>query len=285
MQYHKNTNNPRIAVVFIAWRGYPLKYLREFLHSYQLNDADIPHELVIVLKGLRETDPEVLKVIKSFIPSKPVLIEMQDEGVDLWAYLKTIKETDYSRILFLNTRSRILCHGWLRKMSDALDGSHVGMVGAFGSWESGTSQKFPNPCMRTNGFMADRELLLNLDWGTGVIDREAALLLESGPNSLTSQVTRMSMAVNVVDSSGHSHTWKHWPTSRTFRSFNQENLLIADNRSDQYVASNKRQREWLRCYAWTESRPPNPFKYSGFPYWYRVIRTKIIQFTKKKEIL
>jgi len=271
-----------LAVVFLAWRGHSAGCLRDFLHSYHGHDAGIPHQLVLVLKGMRKTEPDVAELVTSAMEDEAIVIEIEDEGVDLWAYLKILKETNYRRLVFLNSKSRILCGGWLRKMSEALDDPLVGMVGAFGSWETGMHDTFPNPCIRTNGFMADRDMLLNLDWGAAVIDRETALLLESGPKSLTRQVTDKSLVAKVVDSSGKSHPWQSWPSSRTFRSHDQEKLLIADNRSDQYAQATERQREWLRCYAWTRSRPPNPYKYTGVAYWLRVFRYKILNSIKLK---
>jgi hypothetical protein len=87
---------------------------------------------------------------------------------------------------------------------------------------------FPNPHVRSNGFMVRRDRFLALD-ERQFQSKADANLFESGRNSITAQFRRAGLAAIVVGGDGAAYPVEDWPSSRTFRLDRQDNLLIADN--------------------------------------------------------
>lgn len=87
---------------------------------------------------------------------------------------------------------------------------------------------FPNPHIRSNGFMMRRERLLSLETASTPTKLDASLF-ESGENSLTARIRRSGLAAIVVGRDGRGYDVPDWSQSNTFRLGAQENLLITDN--------------------------------------------------------
>jgi hypothetical protein len=87
--------------------------------------------------------------------------------------------------------------------------------------------------------------------------------LESGRESLTAQIRDMGLAAFVVGRDGCAYARDQWPASRTFWQGAQENLLIADNRTEDYQLGDTEARAALSRYAWgqdADPRPASPFR-------------------------
>ena len=110
-------------------------------------------------------------------------------------------------------------------------------------------EPFPNPHLRTNGFALERELLLTLDWPAGLTKLEA-VGLEAGSRSLSRQVRDRGLATLVVGRDGVAYPPERWRESATFRSSDQMNLLIADNRTRHYQQAGPLTRRGLAWLAW-----------------------------------
>jgi hypothetical protein len=191
-------------------------------------------------------------------------------GLDLDTYMAAARRLDAGALCFLNSSSEILAPGWLAALHSALEHPGVGLVGVTGSNESALSAAprplrpllrrhyppFPNPHVRTNAFMLERELMLALDWPASTRKRRA-LALESGTSSVTRQVWGHGLRALVVGRDG-AYECEHWHESRTFRGGSQENLLIADNRTRQYADAGPDLRAQLARLAWGELTPGPP---------------------------
>jgi hypothetical protein len=92
---------------------------------------------------------------------------------------------------------------------------------------------FPNHHVRTNGFMMRRDLILDLHWPS-IRMKQDAVAFESGRDGLTRQVEARGLGVLVVGRDGEGYGPADWWCSGTYRSRDQENLLIADNRTRQF---------------------------------------------------
>ena len=114
-------------------------------------------------------------------------------------------------------------------------------------------QLFPNPHLRSNSFMIRRDVLLRFDFGP-IRSKRDALLFENGRSNLTRRVLRSGKQALVVGSDRRGYRIEEWPVSRTYRSGNQENLLIADNRTIGFLAATAEEREMLTKLAWGELR-------------------------------
>jgi hypothetical protein len=200
------------------------------------------------------------------------LIILEEPVLDLAAYGEAARRLEHSRLCFVNSYSVVQADGWLGALSRALDEPDVGLVGASGSWESQAEwvrgsvlqwpqqlltlpgarrdfPRFPNPHIRTTGFMIERASLLEMGLER-VRDKRSAYLLESGPTSITRRVQDRGLRSVVVGRDGGIYDIAEWPASRTFRSDDQENLLIADNRTEDFDAASPRRRRRLARDAW-----------------------------------
>lgn len=231
---------PEIAVVYLAFVPYGTEPIETFLASYREYPAGLDHELVVLLKGRGKAPVEGLRV--------------PNNCLDLGTYLWAARKIKAKRFLFLNTSSVILCDGWLRKLDRHLGGG-VGIVGATGSYgnsKDGSRARRPrHPHIRTNAFMLERELMLDLDWQEPIETKERAFAVEHGERSITTQVRGRGLEALVVGRDGRAFPVDHWEESNTFWASEQENLLIADNATRKWeTVSNGHHRRVLRRFAW-----------------------------------
>jgi hypothetical protein len=108
---------------------------------------------------------------------------------------------------------------------------------------------FPAPHLRTNAFAASRELLACVA-PPPIRAKHDAHRFESGPQGLTGQVRALGLRCVVVGRDGVSYDIADWPRSHTFNQAGQENLLVADNRTTLYDASDATGRQYLAWLAW-----------------------------------
>jgi hypothetical protein len=113
---------------------------------------------------------------------------------------------------------------------------------------------FPCYSIRTNAFLLERELLLRLR-ARAPRDKLAALRLECGRRSITHQIEAIGLRPLVAGRDG-AYEREQWPDSNTLWQSNQENLLVADNRTDEYERADRWERLALSRYAWGESAAP-----------------------------
>ena len=116
-------------------------------------------------------------------------------------------------------------------------------------------EEFPNPHIRSNAFLLRRQVLLGFGFGP-VRNKRDALLFENGKNSLTRRIMRSGQDVLVIGADRRGYRVDEWPTSQTFRNGDQANVLIADNRTRDYLAATADMRRLLARLAWGE--PNNP---------------------------
>lgn len=89
---------------------------------------------------------------------------------------------------------------------------------------------FPNPHIRSNGFMVARKRVLQFPSGS-IKTKMDACAFESGVDSLTKRVRREGLAALVVGKDGVGYDVQDWWSSRTFRGGDESNLLLSDNQS------------------------------------------------------
>jgi hypothetical protein len=249
---------PALCLVYLAWTPYGIGPAKRFVSSYREHSAGTAHRLVLGLAG-PEGDGGPWR--RAFAAVEHDAIEL-GTGVDLDHYRAAVERVVAERYCFVNTVSVVLADGWLGHLERALLTSGVGMVGTAGSYESPNAvrpgplrrrrpgyESFPNPHLRTNGFALERKLLLSLDWPAGM-SREDSLALEAGSHSLTRQVREQGLATLVVGRDGVAYPPERWRESATFRSGDQANLLIADNRTRHYQEAGPLTRRALAWLAW-----------------------------------
>jgi hypothetical protein len=202
------------------------------------------------------------------------LIVLERPVLDLAAYGLAARALNHQRLCLLNSYSLILAENWLAILARALDDPGTGLVGATASWESQSRwvrgrarywpyqlarlraarrdyPRFPNPHIRTTSFMIERSMLLamNLD---AAEDKRDTYLLESGRRSITRQVLERALRAVIVGRDGQAYGVKDWAASCTYRSGEQDNLLVGDRRTADWQAASPRLRRRLSRDAWGE---------------------------------
>ena len=115
---------------------------------------------------------------------------------------------------------------------------------------------FPAPHLRTNAFIASRDLMI--EFGVPRIRRKRdAYRLESGPGSFTRRVEDLGARTVVVGRDGSLYDSPRWHESRTFWQGAQQNMLVADNQTDDYVNAGPRVRRLLSQFAWGSRAQPS----------------------------
>lgn len=229
--------NKTIAVAYLV-RGADSNWLlscERFLDSYMCNQAGCKHALYVILKGF-ENDSHLAKATNLFHCTAHKCVFLADDSYDLGAYIEWANMIEEELICVFNTTSEILSPNWLYKLAVNLLMPNVGMVGATGSYESlsilnRAFPEFPNIHIRTNAVMIDRELFCGITDGVEIAEKMDALLLESGPKSLTKQVLNEGKEILLVGRNGRGYSPEFWAMSGTFRQGNQENLLVSDNQT------------------------------------------------------
>jgi hypothetical protein len=89
---------------------------------------------------------------------------------------------------------------------------------------------FPNPHIRTNGFMLARRRLLELGFDTPTTKMHACFF-ESGMHGVTSRLRENGLGAIVVGKDGRGFDVQDWFRSNTYRLGDQSNLLITDNQT------------------------------------------------------
>jgi hypothetical protein len=117
--------------------------------------------------------------------------------------------------------------------------------------DRGAFDPFPSAHLRTNAFIASRDLMVQL--GIPRIRRKRdAYRLESGPASFTRRVQDLGARVVVAGRDGALYDPPDWPASHTFWQGTQDNLLVADNQTDDYAQAAPPVRRLLSRFAWGE---------------------------------
>lgn len=84
----------------------------------------------------------------------------------------------------------------------------------------------------------------------------SAYRFESGHDSITRQVQALGLRVLVVGRDGEGYEPERWRLSNTFWRSREENLLVADNQTEAYIAADAARQAELAESAWgVEARP------------------------------
>jgi hypothetical protein len=257
---------PGIAVVHLVRERNGLAPLRRFLDSYRRHAAGVAHDLILVYKGFGDAAPVAHAQALGGIAHQRLFLP--DRGFDLQPYFAAIGRFDHAYFCFLNSFSQLQFADWLAKLHAPLASHAVGLVGATGSCESLAAlpapkgwitqryfAPFPNPHVRTNAFMAGREVLSRISLRPLLL-KFFALALESGKDGVTAQTRRLGLDALVVDRHGNEYAAERWHLANTFRQAMQQDLLVADNQTDTYATADAATRARLSRLAWGEQARP-----------------------------
>ncbi len=236
-----------VTLVHLVRKANGPEPLRAFLEAYRATTSPLDHGLVFACKGFDDrSDLACWEHLWHGLTPRVMLLP--DTGYDLGSYRRAAQEIRSAYVCFLNSFSRPLVKGWLPMLHEAARREGVGLVGCTGSLEAIPSAPAPNAHVRTNAFCMRRDLfreIVDHDPET----KEAACLLEAGPNSITKQVLARGLRAVVASNSGVSDV--EWSRERNaFRWGDQRDLLVADNRTDAYDGGSPPERDFLCRLAW-----------------------------------
>jgi hypothetical protein len=119
---------------------------------------------------------------------------------------------------------------------------------------------FPNPHIRSNAFIINRERFLTLNHSS-FISKLDSCHLESGYGGMTRQLLSANLKARIVGKNGVGYDVDKWPSSNTFRLGDQSNLLVADNQTHIFTAANCETRFVFALMSWGEDSLsiPNDF--------------------------
>lgn len=239
--------------VYLLRKGNPDYLVRRFLASAFSSNQETPQRLILLLKGFRPDErPADINRLPGWIQNRLDYITINDEGLDLTAYRKLCEQSSESHFLFFNSHSQLLHPDWHAAFEKAFDATKgEGLIGASGSYETGemTDFVFPNPHIRTNGFLVGREAYLEAA-SHPLESKSDCHFLESGKNSLTRYFIEHEKPVLVVNSDGDLFESADWPNSQTFRLEDQQKLLVGDNRSQKYHLAMPNRRQFHAKASW-----------------------------------
>ncbi|MDQ0392174.1 hypothetical protein [Labrys monachus] len=244
-----------IAVFYLLRRGNDPCLFGGFLASLRKHATAIDYMPFLIQKGFAEAEIEPLA--SSWVTERgqrATVLHVSDEGYDLTAYRTAAARIEASHCLFFNSYARLLAPRWLEVYADA--SARLGddaVIGATGSWTSIDPElSFPSPHLRTNAIFLRRELYLSFD--NPLDTKDACIRFESGPQSLSRSILRGGGRIAMVGRSGQVVPPESWPESRIYYSGDQEELLVADNRSHGYQVARARSRWRLSKAAWGDKR-------------------------------
>jgi hypothetical protein len=122
---------------------------------------------------------------------------------------------------------------------------------------------FPNPHIRSNGFMISRQRLLATNFPS-MKSKWEAYGFESGPDSLTHQMRRLALAAVVVARNGKGYDVPDWSRSVTFRLGDQSNLILTDNQSRRFSAIGPGEQAAVVRMTWGDYLQPAPSDFPDF---------------------
>ena len=126
---------------------------------------------------------------------------------------------------------------------------------------------FPNPHIRSNGFIVARQRLLTRKV-KDVQTKIDACQFESGQGSLTRQVRREGLRVLVVNRFGKTYDIHDWAESGTFRIGNQDGLVLSDNQTRNFDSMSPGERATHERITWGDylKSPPSDFPDLNFKF-------------------
>lgn len=126
---------------------------------------------------------------------------------------------------------------------------------------------FPNPHLRSNGFVINRAILnsLNFDLDNSKLD---CVRFESGLDGLPTRLAQLGLNSVLVGADGMSFETERWSESNTFRLGLQSNILIKDNQTRAYDDAPVNVKEHLSRLSWGAYANNNVdlFEKLGFPH-------------------
>jgi hypothetical protein len=128
-----------LALVHLVRHANGLEPFEAFLASYAAHAPGREHDLVLLLKGF-PSPADAAPYVERAADHRPRVLHVDDEGLDLTAYLAAARQLEHRLVGFVNSFSEVLAGDWLELLAGPVDAG-AGAAGATGSWGGGLSYK------------------------------------------------------------------------------------------------------------------------------------------------
>ncbi len=277
-----------ISVIHLVWLPYGIDHFKVFINSYINSEPNYKHQLIIAFNGMALEYPNKINEYLSFMETRNVKADKClyfDNGQDIEIYQKSAAAVNTKFVFIFNTFSEIGIKNWLKYYIDNFT-DQVGVISATSSYQSNYSTVFqthpfkwesakgflynyrkyklfikalfywrflfkpyPNPHVRTTGFMVRREEFLSINPGR-INNKFKAYQFESGRKGMTNYYLKKGLKVLVMDKFGKTYGPDEFKNSDTFWIGEQENLLVSDNQTRIYRDADPAYRKLLTKLAW-----------------------------------
>ncbi|OBG33190.1 hypothetical protein A5672_24770 [Mycobacterium alsense] len=269
-----------LTVIHLARGSNGQAPLERFLESYRAHDAGAAHEFLVVFKGYADENDLIRDEAHARAFGAETLRLERDDLFDIGAYREAARLIETRYVAFFQSFSEIVAHDWLARLYCGIRREGVGLVGATGSWESQASNAFqefkgrplpnkaahwlykwrfsphfPNPHIRTTGFIMQRDDFLALR-APQTRSKQLAWAFEAGWSSMTRQVERQGLVALVAGRDGRYFSKDSWPQSETYCAHGQSNLIVQDNHTRKYAEGPEALRREFQCRAWGSGTLP-----------------------------
>lgn len=277
-----------VCVAHLVWGPLGINPFKRFVSSYREKGAGgVPHRLLVIFNGLRNQE-ELSAYRRELEGLRFDSLVLPRAVFDIQAYYAAAESISEEYVCFLNSYSVLLDEEWLQKLYGKIVEPGVGIVGATASYQSLYSSvklsmhsidghytprriageawrrlilsryksyfhPFPNPHLRTNAFVMKRELMLTVKRGR-LRTKMDTIRFESGKQGLTRQIEAMGLKPLVIGRNGQAYEKERWFESETYKSGTQSNLLVSDNRTEQFREADAEERRLMITNAWGEER-------------------------------
>jgi hypothetical protein len=252
----QKSNKPLVA--YLAYEPYGVDLLKQFIKSYNSYRSGYDHDLLICFKSFNK---QKMSLWSSYIPNK--FIKFYDRhnvnDFDIGSFFRIAENFPNRLILFLNSfakpkvsnwlrifienyheKSIVGCHGVYASISSMFLKFQIKNITKFKSIKYGLKHLlhcslFPNPHIRTNGFLINSSDFLLLKVRRKNFDKKIETnYFESGRNSISAQLRKRGFDLYIVNSDNRRFLINEWPNSDTFALGTQSKLVIEDHRTAFY---------------------------------------------------
>tara|TARA_B100001057_G_scaffold280940_1_gene281345 strand:- start:1981 stop:2796 length:816 start_codon:yes stop_codon:yes gene_type:complete len=247
----------KILVCYLITKFDEKNSLKNFLKKYQEMQSGINHELLICYKFLNQKEITIIRNILKDLN----FIEYIDQHIindfDIGSYGRISKNFPSRLIFFLNGNSFPNCHNWLKIIADnyeenSIIGTSASNLSLYSSLKlkkfykfftyffrlykyKKKFDKFPNPHLRTNGFLINSDDFNHYMIDKNINNKEDSWAIESGKKSLTNFFKNKKFNIYVVNSKGNKFSEIDWKLSETFNYHKQDKYIISDNQIRKYL--------------------------------------------------
>lgn len=263
--------NKDILVCYLFTKFDKIDDLSKFIEYYKLNNPGVSHILLICFKNVSNIDKnKCIEILDKNIDSYDIFDDdHMNNDFDFGSYLRISLEFKNRIIFFLNATSFPISNNWLKLIKDHYNEKTI--IATSASYESHLSSlrlkkfykflsfgfkylrnyfffnKFPNPHIRTTGFMINSNDLVLFLKDKICKDKFDAWKIESGKNNLTQFFLKKEFKILLVNSDGNIFEKDKWAESNTYFYKEKSKLIISDKHTRKYdLMSNHDKKKLLK---------------------------------------